>query len=720
MSDFSKKIELKKQTDTHIYNNSTRKIYLSLSELNNKYKTPNNTLSSLGKELYRVCVFFGIAQPAFPDNINNAEEIMDFLMMETGIMTRKVVLSGNWWKYGAVPLMCNDNEGNSYALIPSNSGGYFYYKDKEIIKVTAKNSTFFNNDCICFYQPMDAKSMSIKDFLFFIFKSFSRSDLIWLLCVSFGACLLGIIMPWINYFVFNSVIPSGTSDEIFGVSVLVFGIVIIQGLCYLSRSLWIMRIGNKMDILAQNAMWARILTLPTDFFKNYTSGELLQKVNAVEDICSILTGELVPTVLGSVFSFVYLVQINSIAPSMISVSVAVVLIIIVVNVLNTVFKIKMIKHNNTVESIISGLVFQLIKGISKIKLCGAEIRGFGKWSDIYSKLKIMPYKLILITEVINTAVIFGGTIVMYYKAYSIGMAASDYIAFNTSFSLFICAVMAIGNVTYQIASIVPALDMIKPILNEKPENSSHKKQLSKIKGDIEINQIKFRYSNDTPYVLDNFNLRIKPGDYIGIVGNSGCGKSTLIRILLGFEKPSSGSVYYDMQSIDNIDIRSLRKRIGVVLQEGKLFCGDIYSNIVISAPWVSVDDAWKAAEIAGFADDIRNMPMGMFTMLSEDGGGISGGQKQRLLIARAIVGKPDILIFDEATSALDNITQKAIEKALENMKCTRIVIAHRLSTIKNCSKIIYIDKGKIAESGNYEELIRLNGKFAQMIKRQIL
>jgi ABC-type bacteriocin/lantibiotic exporter with double-glycine peptidase domain len=190
-------------------------------------------------------------------------------------------------------------------------------------------------------------------------------------------------------------------------------------------------------------------------------------------------------------------------------------------------------------------------------------------------------------------------------------------------------------------------------------------------------------------------------------------------VLLGFEQPQSGTVYYDSHDVEGLDLRSVRRRIGTVLQNGKLFSGDIYSNIVICAPWLTVDEAWEAAERSGFADDIRKMPMGMFTMISEGGGGLSGGQQQRLLIARALASDPDIVLFDEATSALDNITQAMVVNTLEEMNCTRIVIAHRLSTIRHCSRIIYLDKGKVVEEGTYDELMALGGKFAELASRQI-
>ena len=242
--------------------------------------------------------------------------------------------------------------------------------------------------------------------------------------------------------------------------------------------------------------------------------------------------------------------------------------------------------------------------------------------------------------------------------------------------------------------------------------------VTRLRGGIELNNVSFRYSDTMPYVLDDLSLKIRPGQYVAIVGKTGCGKSTLMRILLGFEKAQKGAVYYDGRDIATMDLKSLRRKIGVVMQSGSLFQGDIYSNITISAPQLTLDEAWEAAEMAGMAEDIRQMPMGMHTLISEGQGGISGGQRQRLMIARAIAPKPRILMFDEATSALDNITQKTVSESLDKLKCTRIVIAHRLSTIRHCDRIIVLDKGKIVEDGTYEELLELNGFFSELVKRQ--
>ena len=282
------------------------------------------------------------------------------------------------------------------------------------------------------------------------------------------------------------------------------------------------------------------------------------------------------------------------------------------------------------------------------------------------------------------------------------------------------AFSSLAGTALSVGRIRPILEMAEPFLKTEPESTENKEIVTKLSGDIELNNVYFRYSESSPYIIRNLSLKISSGEYVAIVGKTGCGKSTLMRLLLGFEKPEKGAVYYDGKDISMLDLPSLRRKIGSVMQTGGLFQGDIYSNIVISAPALSTKDAWEAAEKACIADDIREMPMGMRTLISEGQGGISGGQKQRLMIARAIAPKPKILIFDEATSALDNKTQRQVSESLDAMGCTRVIIAHRLSTIRHCDRILVIEDGGIAEDGTYDELIAKNGAFAELIKRQRL
>lgn len=313
-----------------------------------------------------------------------------------------------------------------------------------------------------------------------------------------------------------------------------------------------------------------------------------------------------------------------------------------------------------------------------------------------------------------------GSIVFYYSAVSSGISAADYMAFNTAYGMLSGAISMLASIAFSVARIKPTLEMVDPILKTAPEVAENKRVVEKISGAVELNNVSFRYSPDTPLIIDNLSLKIRAGQYVAIVGKTGCGKSTLMRLMLGFETPQKGAVYYDGKDLAALDMKSLRRKIGVVMQNGKLFQGDLYSNIAVSAPGLSLEDAMKAAEAAGMAEDIRNMPMGMHTIISEGGGGISGGQRQRLMIARAIAPKPKLLMFDEATSALDNLTQKQVSESLDRLKCTRIVIAHRLSTIRQCDRIIVLDKGRIVEDGTYEQLIQQNGFFAELVARQRL
>ena len=369
----------------------------------------------------------------------------------------------------------------------------------------------------------------------------------------------------------------------------------------------------------------------------------------------------------------------------------------------------------------NGMTYQIITGVQKIKLSGSEKRVFARWMNEYAEESKYTYgtpPFIMFNGVISTAISLAGTIVMYFFAVQSGVSVADYTAFNAAYGMLSGALMSVAGIALTAARIKPVIEMAKPIMETQPEISEGKQIVTKVSGGIELSNVSFRYDENSPLVVDDLSLKIKPGQYVAIVGKTGCGKSTLLRLLLGFEKPQKGAIYYDGKDINTLDLKSLRKRIGVVTQNGKLFQGDIYSNIVISAPYLSVDDAWKAAEIADIADDIRAMPMGMHTIISEGAGGISGGQKQRLMIARAVAPNPKILMFDEATSALDNITQKKVSEALDSLKCTRIVIAHRLSTIKQCDRIIVLDGGKIVEDGTYDELLRREGYFYELVERQ--
>ena len=371
---------------------------------------------------------------------------------------------------------------------------------------------------------------------------------------------------------------------------------------------------------------------------------------------------------------------------------------------------------------LSGLVFNIFSGIQKIKLTGSEKRAFTRWATNYrgcAAIEYNPPLFLRLSPAFSALFTLGGTALLYFCAVQGKVAPSDYIAFTVAYGMISGAVMSMAGIIPSLAQVGPLLRMSAPVMEALPEVEEHAAQVSFLSGAIEVSNLSFRYAEDGPLVLNDLNLKIRPGEYVGVVGKSGCGKSTLLRLLLGFEEPQSGGIYYDDYDLSKVDKPSLRRNIGTCLQSGSLFPGDVYSNITITAPWSTQDDAWEAARLAGIDKDIAALPMGMHTLISEGGGGFSGGQKQRILIARALLNKPSLIFFDEATSALDNISQKQVADNLDTLGCTRVVIAHRFSTIRHCDRIIVLDKGEIAEEGTFDELMA-NGKlFYEMSKRQL-
>ena len=422
-------------------------------------------------------------------------------------------------------------------------------------------------------------------------------------------------------------------------------------------------------------------------------------------------------------SLMYVNQIFNFAPSLVIPSIIIIFVSILLSVMSSTLQIKISGEQMKLAAEGSGLSYALVTGIQKIKLSGAEKRAFSKWLNHYARESEYVYNpplFLKVNSVLVTAVSLIGNIVLYYIAVRTNIGQSNFFAFNTTYGMVMGAFSSLATMALSVARLRPILEMAEPILEEVPEIAENKEIITNVRGNIELSNVFFRYDEKSPYIVNNLSLKIKAGEYVAIVGKTGCGKSTLMRLLLGFEKPEKGAIYYDGKDLERIDLKSLRRKIGTVMQSGGLFQGDIYSNIAISKPSLTLDEAWEAAEIAGMADDIRDMPMGMQTIISEGQGGISGGQKQRIMIARAVAPKPKILFFDEATSALDNKTQKQVSNALDALKCTRVIIAHRLSTIKHCDRILVLEGGKIIEEGTYDELVAKNGFFAELVERQRL
>ncbi|MGN0288779.1 MAG: NHLP bacteriocin export ABC transporter permease/ATPase subunit [Lachnospiraceae bacterium] len=661
-----------------------------------------------------------------PDNIKDMNDQLEYLMRPYGIMRRTVKLSKGWYKdaIGAMLGMMKE-DGRIVALIPDGLSGYRYhdFKTGKREKVNRQNDSLFSEDAIAFYKPFPAKKLGIPALMQYIVHTLSPSDFILIVLCTFAASLFGMFMPRLNNILFSTVITSASMQLLYAVTIFMVCVSISTMLMGAVKALVSARIKTKMEISVQAATMMRILSLPADFFKEYSSGELFMRAQYINQLCNLLVSAGLSTGLTSLFSLIYVLQIFKYAPGLVIPALAVTGATVLLTILSSLMQMKISKRQMELSGKSTGLSYSLITGVQKIKLSGSEKRAFAKWGNLYAKqaqLSYNPPTFIKLNSVLNMAVSLTGTLVIYYGAVKTQLSIADYYAFNTAYGMVSGAFMTLAGLALSIAQLKPILEMIKPILDTVPELSADKEVITRLSGSIELNNVSFGYCENMPLVIDDLSLKIRAGQYVAIVGKTGCGKSTLLRLLLGFERPQKGAIYYDGKDLNSIDLKSLRRKMGVVMQNGKLFQGDVYSNIVISAPWLTQKEAWEAAELAGIAEDIRHMPMGMNTLISEGSGGISGGQRQRLMIARAIAPKPKILMFDEATSALDNLTQKKVSESLDTLKCTRIVIAHRLSTIRQCDRIIVLDKGKIIEDGNYQELIDKGGYFARLVERQRL
>ncbi len=726
---FSDKVKKQKQREKEMFILSCEKIEDTALGIKNKKAKADPTMDQQENQMInainRVTQYYNIAKIPIPKSAFHDDGMLDTVLGKTGLTRRKVALTKKWWVRGEGPIVAYNNDNNVICLVPLKFGGYSYVDPKtgETIRLSRKTAFKISGEGYCFYKPFPTSSMTIKDFMMYIFKTFTKFDIAFLMVLALAAALLGLVSPAINQLIFNTIIPSGTIKDIYPLMALMIGVLVSTTAFNLFQSLWILRIGDKIQFGTQGALWIRLLNLPIKFFKQFSSGDLSMRTFELNQICETLSSSLIPTTLSAVFSFVYLGQISSLSPSLFLPTLLIITLMLVTSLLNGWMNTKLNKKACEYSPKLSGLVYQLFTGISKIKIAGAEVRAFSKWADIYSKMgkiKFNPNVFIKISGAVSSAISLGGTMLIYFIVYQNNLAPADYIAFNTAFGAFSASIMQISTIVLQVANLKPSIELLEPILKETPESNEAKERVDKISGKIDINNLKFRYTPDGPLIINDLNLSIKPGEYLGIVGSTGCGKSTLFRLLLGFEEPESGAIYYDDQNLDNLDLHSVRRNIGIVLQNGSMFSDSIFSNITITNPSATMDDAWKAAEAAGCAEDIRKMPMGMHTMVSEDGGGISGGQKQRMMIARALISSPQLLMFDEATSALDNITQATVVETLSKMDITRIVIAHRLSTIKQCDRIIYLHKGKIVEQGTYDELMEKDGYFAELARRQIV
>lgn len=686
---------------------------------------PGNTIGSGNRVLHLLLRHLKVTDYNLDDDgLFTPDEQLERILRPRNIMQRRITLSGDWWHRAIGPKLGQDKEGNMLLFLPRKwVFGYICIDQKgEERNVDAELMKNIKREALDFFPALPSRPLKAIDLLKYVASNLPSSTVFAVLLTASMAALIGMFVPFINKEIFHNVIPNGIIQDLFPIAALFLGVVIGTAMMEVMRNKLMIRLKDSISISLQHAVMARIISLDTSFFWKYSSGEITTRVTSIRELCSIADSAILGVIVTLVFSVVYVFQIFFYAKELIVISLMLLAIHIILLIIYAIQLHIEEKELFDHKARLDGMEYGIFSGIQKIKLTGSEKRAYTKWLDIYrhcSHIKYNPSFSVKIMPALIALCQVGGIAIIWLFAIKENIAVSDFIAFSVAYGMISSVLQSVNAIIPELAEISPLLKISESVLSAVPESQPDAPQVEYLSGAIEISDLSFRYSEESNWLFRHFNLKIQPGEYVAIVGASGCGKSTLLRLLLGFEHPQAGGVFYDNYDLSMCDKTSLRRQIGSCLQGGTLFAGDLFSNITITAPGSTIDDAWRAAELAGIADDIRKMPMQMHTIVTEGNAGFSGGQKQSILIARALISNPSILIMDEATSALDAISQKRVAENLDRLDCTRIVVAHRLSTIRNCSRIIVLDKGEIKEEGTFEELMAQNGLFYQLAKRQI-
>ena len=673
-----------------------------------------------------------ICPPAKSEDLQRIKEPLTAIARSSRLQLRQVLLRDNWWQEDCGALVAYTQGQQPVALLPVSATSYELYDPKvnRHIPLDETLADTISPVAYMFYRSFPDRVLSGLDIIKFGLLGRFFDILAIVLC-GIAAALLGMVVPQATGIMIDHAIPDSDRGLLWQIGLGLLLAALATALFRLAQGFALIRVETFSETSTQAAMWDRLLNIPVSFYRSYSVGDLQSRVSSIGQMRRQLGGTMFIKLISGLFALLNLALLFFYSIKLALVATVTGIVVIIFTSLCGLILVRKVLPLLEIEGDIFGQVVQLINGVPKLRVSGAEERAFACWSKNYSqkiKLQLSTQLIEDLMAAFNTVIPTIATGLLFWFAVSlltsdrasgtVGLTIGTFVAFNSAFKTFIGGATSISNTLTDVLQVTPQWERAQPIVKTVPEVELTKADPGKLIGRIDLERVSFRYQADRPLVLEDVTIRAEPGEFIALVGGSGSGKSTIMRLLLGFETPEAGSVCYDGRDLTGLNITTVRRQLGVVLQSNKILSGSIFDHLAGGAN-ITLDEAWDAAQMAGIDQDIAAMPMKMHTVISEGGGNFSGGQRQRLAIAKALVLKPKILMFDEATSALDNKTQKIVSENLDRLQVTRIVIAHRLSTIRHADRICVLETGRVVQQGNFVELSNQKGVFQNLIQRQV-
>jgi ATP-binding cassette subfamily C protein len=651
---------------------------------------------------------------------------MERIAVASRFRTRQVRLQGRWWRQDAGPLLGFRSASGAPVALLWRRGGYEAVDPagERRTRIGQENVDQFEPYAVLCYRPLPEKPLSAWRLLRFSVRG-TRTDLRRLVVSGLVAVVLGTLVPIATGQVLGDFVPNAESDLVVQTSLAIVATTLVSAAFMLMENLSILHLEGRVEATLQPAVWDRLLRLPTRFFTGRSTGELASAAMGISAIRRILSGVSSVVVQAGTVGLVNLVLLLCYSVPLALAAIGMLVVITAVFLALGLWQVRWQRRLTVLGNKLNNQAFQTLRGLPKLRVAAAEDFAYAAWAGEFARSREMQRRvgriknLITVCNAVYLPICMLGMFMLLAGPARGSMSASSFLTFSTSVTMVLTAVTQLTGSLLSVVSALPLFEQIKPVLEEVPEVRGGSAAPGTLSGEIEARDLSFRYTENGPLVLDGVTFRIEPGEFVAVVGASGSGKSTLLRLLIGFDRPVAGGVLFDGQDLSSLDQAAVRRQCGVVLQNAQPFNGSILDCIRGTEPH-SMEEVWEAAAMAGLAEDIKAMPMGLHTILSDGGGTVSGGQRQRLMIAQALVRRPRILLFDEATSALDNETQRIVIESTRRLHATRVVIAHRLSTVLDADRVLVMAGGRIVQEGTPAALLAdTTGPFHQLARRQM-